>query len=190
MRLLDLELSVDSQLRDLPDAAYLLAMSVIGKHLAELCDGFFPAKVRRLAAQTIDAVKAAYRGAGPAADDLLQLHQQWDPLWDDDSGLHGPSGMYGAMDTLDKLVLELAGKTKPHLAASAAVACAAEVADPVSPPGLIAPGLVRLTGRQAEESSPAVQLLRKFEEVARLAARQHRTGLICNPDQIYAVVFG
>jgi hypothetical protein len=65
MRLLDLELSVERQLRDLPDAAYLLAMSVIGKHLAGICDGFFPGEVRLLAAQTVDAAKAAYRGPDP-----------------------------------------------------------------------------------------------------------------------------
>jgi hypothetical protein len=190
MRLLDLELSVERQLRDLPDAAYLLAMSVIGKHLAEICDGFFPGEVRLLAAQTVDAAKAAYRGARPAADDLLQLHQRWDPLWEDDSELNGPSGMYGAMDALDVLGLELAGKTAPHYAAAKAVACAAELADDVST-GSVGLRLVRITGgRQADESSPAVQLLRKFEEVARLAATQHRTGPTCDPDQIYTVVFG
>jgi hypothetical protein len=189
MRLLDLELSVERQLQDLPDAAYLLAMSLIGKHLAEICDPFFPGEVRLLARQTVDAVKAAYRGAGPAADDLWQLHQRWDPLWEDDSGLNGPSAMYGAMDALDVLVLELAGKVKPHYAATKAITCAANLADTVSA-GSAGPRLVRLTGRQADESSPEVQLLRKFEEVARLAASQHRSGLTCDPDRLYAVVFG
>jgi hypothetical protein len=32
--------------------------------------------------------------------------------------------------------------------------------------------------------------MRNYEEVARLAARQHRTGLTCNPEQIYSIVFG
>jgi hypothetical protein len=30
--------------------------------------------------------------------------------------------------------------------------------------------------------------MRNYEEVARLAARQHRTGLTCNPEQIYSIV--
>jgi hypothetical protein len=189
MRLLDLGLYVERQLEGLPDAAYLLAMSVIGKHLAETYAGFFPAGVRLLAMQTVDAVKAAYREARPTPDDLVRLHQRWDPLWEEDSGVTGPWGIYGAMDALDVLVLELAGKVKPHHAASAAVAYAAKLADPVSP-GSAGPRLVRLNGQQADESSPEVQLLRKFEEVARLAASQYRTGLTCDPDQIYAVVFG
>ena len=96
----------------------------------------------------------------------------------------------GAMDALDVLVLELAGKTQRHYAAAKAVACAGELADPVSP-GSAGPRLVRITTRQqADESSPTVQLLRKFEEVARLAASPHRTGLTCDPDRLYAVVFG
>jgi hypothetical protein len=190
MRLLDLELCVERQLRDLPDAAYLLAMSVIGKYLAETCDGFFPAEVRLLAGQTVDAVKAAYRGARPAADDLVRLHQRWDPLLEEDSGVTVPQAMFHAMDALDVLVLELAGKTEPHFAASSALACTDALAEPV-PPSSAGPRLVLLTApREADESSPEVQLLRKFEEVARLAASQHRTGLTCDPYQIYAVVFG
>jgi hypothetical protein len=53
------------------------------------------------------------------------------------------------------------------------------------------PRLVRVDPAQhADESSAAVQLMRNYEEVARLAARQHRTGLTCNPEQIYSIVFG
>jgi hypothetical protein len=190
MRLSDLGLCVERQLRDLPDAAYLLAMSVIGRYLADTCDELFPAEVRLLAAQSVDAVKAAYRGARPAKDDLVRLHQRWDPLWEDDSGIIGPRAMFCAMNALDVLVLELAGKTAPHFAASAALACRDALAEPV-PPSSTGPRLVLLTApREADESSPEVQLLRKFEEVARLAASQHRTGLTCDPDQIYAVVFG
>jgi hypothetical protein len=158
--------------------------------MVEVYAGFFPGEVRLLAVQTVDAVKAAYRGARPAADDLVRLHQRWDLLWEDDFGFTGPSGIDGAMDALDVLVLELAGKTEPHYAAAKAVACADDLADPVFPDSA-GPRLVLLTAPQeADESSPEVQLLRKFEEVARLAASQHRKGLTCDPDQIYAVVFG
>jgi hypothetical protein len=188
MRLLDLELSVGRQLSDLPDPAYLLAMSVIGKHLAEIYAGFFPGEVRLLAAQTVEAVKAAYRGDGPAADDLWQLHQRWAPLFEPPEP-DGPLGMYGAMETLYALVREMTGKTVPHHAAD--VVANADILPDPAPPGSAGPYLVRIdTARQADESSPAVQLLRKFEEVARLAASQHRTGLTCDPDRIYAVVFG
>lgn len=188
MRLLDLELSIVRQLHDLPDPAYLLAMSVIGKHLLEIGGRFFPGEGRLLAAETVDAVKAAYRGEKPAGDGLWQLHQRWDPLYEH-PGPDSPPGTYGAMETMDALGLELAGKAQPRCAAEV-VTTAAELADP-APPGSDGPYLVRIdTARQADESSPVVQLLRKFEEVARLAASQHRTGLICDPDRIYALVFG
>ena len=42
-------------------------------------------------------------------------------------------------------------------------------------------------GAPADESSPVVQLMRKFGEVATLAARQHSTGQLSGPDQIYSV---
>ena len=58
-------------------------------------------------------------------------------------------------------------------------------------PAPVEPQLVRIDPAQhADDSSPAVQLMRKYEEVARLAARQHNTGLPCDPDQIYSIVFG
>jgi len=56
------------------------------------------------------------------------------------------------------------------------------------PPG---PRLVRIDpAEQADESSRAVGLMRKFEEVARLAARQHKTGQRCDPSQFHSVIFG
>jgi hypothetical protein len=100
-----------------------------------------------------------------------------------------PLGMFGAMHTLDALACELAGNQRPR-AATSHVTNAAKLPDPAAP-GPAGPRLVRVDpAPQADESSPAVRLMRKYEEVARLAARQHRTGLTCDPDQIYLIVFG
>jgi len=44
--------------------------------------------------------------------------------------------------------------------------------------------------RWRDLSRALAALMRKYEEVARLAARQHRAGLTCDPDQIYSIVFG
>jgi hypothetical protein len=98
--------------------------------------------------------------------------------------------MFSAMGTFDLLALELAGKVRPRTAADD-VTNAAKLPDPMAPDPA-GPHLVRIVPArgEADESSPAVQLLRKFEEVARLAARQHLTGLTCDPDQIYSIVFG
>jgi hypothetical protein len=188
MRLLDLELSVRQQLRDLPYPAYLLSMSVIGRRLEEVYAEFFPGEGRLLAAQTVAAVKAAYLSGEDTADDLWQLHQRWDPLFEH-PGPDGPLGMYAAMEVLDLLALELAGKVQPRTATDQ-VTNAAKLPDPMAS-GPAGPQLVRIDpAQQADESSPAVQFMRKCEEVARLAARQHKTGLTCDPDQIYSLVFG
>jgi|SRR5215831_7870292 len=192
MRLLDLGLSVEGKLRELPYRAYLLAMTVIAKRLAEIYADVLPEEGRLLAAQTADAAKTAYLAGAPAADDALRLHQRWTQLVGDpdDPGnpTHGPLGMFCAMYTFDELAGELAGKMARR-AALDQVTNAAELPDP-QVPAPVGPRLVRLGAEEADENSPAVQLMRKYEEVAALAARQHRTGLLCDPDQIYSVVFG
>lgn len=192
IRLLDLGLSVGRQLHDLPYPAYLLSMAAIGKQLAEIYADQFPEEGRLLAGKTIDAVTAAYLSGEADADDAWQLHlgwQQWLYDVDDpDNEADGPAEMFSAMITFDSLALELAGKTAPRTAVDQ-VTNAAELPDPWCP----APAesrLVRVGAESAEEDSPAVQLMRKFEEVARLAARQHNTGLLCDPDQFYSIVFG
>ena len=192
IRLLDLGLSVGRQLHDLPYPAYLLSMAVIGKQLAEIYADQFPEEGRLLAEKTIDAVKAAYLSGEAAADDAWQLHlgwQQW--LYDVDdpnNEAHGSAKMFSAMITFDLLALELAGKATPRTALDY-VTNAAKLPDP-RVPAPAGPRLVRVGAETAEEDSPAVQLMRKFEEVAKLAARQHNTGQLCDPDQFYLLIFG
>jgi hypothetical protein len=188
MRLLDLGLSVEQQLHDLPYPAYLVSMSVIGRRLGEVYADVLPEEGRLLAAQTADAAKTAYLSGEAPADAAWQLHCRWKELIED-PGTRGPLGMFSAMYTLDMLAYELAGKIKPR-AAIGQVTNAAELPDPLTP-APAGPQLVRIDpGQQADESSPAVQLMRKYEEVARLAARQHGTGRTCDPNQIYSIVFG
>ena len=55
MRWLDLGLSVQHQLRDLPYPAYLLSMSVIARRLGQIYADVLPEEGRLLAAQTADA---------------------------------------------------------------------------------------------------------------------------------------
>lgn len=192
IRLRDLGLSVEQQLRDLPYPAYLLSMAVIGRQLAEIYGDQFPEKARLLAGKTVDAVKAAYLSGTADAGEPWQLALGWEQwlydIDDPDNEADGPAEMFSAMITLDLLARELAGKTRPRTALDHATN-AAELPDPrfPDPPG---PRLVRLGTEEAEDDSPAVQLMRRYEEVARLAARQHNTGLLCDPDQLWSMVFG
>lgn len=191
MRLLDLQLSVEGKLRELPYRAYLLAMSVIVRRLAEIYAHVLPEEGRLLAVKTADAAKTAYLAGAPAAD-ARRLHQRWTQLIGDpdDPGnpIAGPLGMFCAMYTFDELAGELAGKMARY-AALGQVTNAAKLPDP-RVPAPAGPRLVRVGAEEADENSPAVQLMRKYEEVAALVARQHRTGLLCDPDQFYSVVFG
>ena len=188
MRLLDLQLSVERQLRGLPYPAYLLAMSVIGRQLQESYADLLAGNGDLLARQTVGVVTAAYLSGEPAKDEAWQLHRRWEELIGDPA-TDGPLGMFSAMYVFDMLACEVAGKVKQR-AAVGQVTNAAKLPDPEAcePAG---PRLVRIDpGKQADESSPAVRLIRKFEEVARLAARQHNTGLLCDPGQIHSIVFG
>lgn len=193
MRLLELGLSVEGKLRELPYRAYLLAISVIARQLAELYADVLPEEGRLLAAQTTDAAKTAYLAGTPAADDALRLHQRWTQLIgdpDDPSNpIDGPLGMFCAMYTFDELAGELAGKVVRYAAVDQVTNAAEELPDP-RVPAPAGPQLVRVGAEEADEKSRAVQLMHKYEEVAALAARQHRTGLLCDPDQFYSVVFG
>jgi hypothetical protein len=188
VRLLNLGLSVQRQLRDLPYPAYLLAMSVIAQELQQIYADLLPGEGGMLAGQTVGAIKAAYLSGDAAGDGARRLHRRWEKLIEDPA-TDGPLGMFSAMYVFDMLACELAGKVKPR-AALGQVTNAAKLPDHRArePVGL---RLVRIDpAEQADESSPAVRLMRKFEEVARLAARQHNTGQRCDPGQLHSVVFG
>lgn len=192
IRLLDLGLSVERQLQDLPYAAYLLSMAAIGKQLAEIYADQFPEKARLLAGKTIDAVKGAYLSGTADADAAWQLAVGWEQ-WlhdvdDPDNEADGSAEMFSAMMTFDLLARELAGKVRPRTALDQ-VTNAAHLPDPRSPAST-QPQLVRVGTEEADEDSPAVQLMRKYEEVAGLAVRQVNTGLLCDPDQLWSIVFG
>jgi hypothetical protein len=186
--LLDLGLSVQRQLRDLPYPAYLLAMGVIGQELREIYAGLLPGEADMAAGQTVGAVRAAYLSGDAAVDGAWQLHRRWEKLIEDPA-TDGPLAMFSAMYVFDMLACELAGKMKPRAAlgqvTNAAKLPAPQAREPVGP------RLVRIDpAERADEGSPAVRLMRKFEEVARLAARQHSTGQRCDPGQLHSVVFG
>src|SRR5215470_13658143 len=145
MRLLDLGLSVQQQLHDLPYPAYLLSMSVIARRLGEIYADVLPEEGRLLAAQTADAAKAAYLSGQAAADEAMQLDRRWMDLIER-PGIDGPLGMYSAMYTLDMLACELAGNQRPR-AATSQVTNAAKLPDPAAP-GPAGPRLVRIDPAQ------------------------------------------
>lgn len=136
MRLLDLGLSVERKLRDLPYPAYLLSMAAIRKQLAEIYTDQFPEKARLLARKTLDSVRAAYLSGTTDADAAWQLALGW-KQWlydvdDPDNEAHGPAAMFSAMMTFDSLARELAGKMRPRTALDQITRCRPFARPPVS----------------------------------------------------------
>lgn len=189
MKLLDLENAIAGQLGRLPYPAYLCSMCIIGMELQVLYADLLPENGRLLAGQTIDVARAALMSADTVTADADQISRRWQELLDDPA-TDGPTGMFSTIITFHILARELAGELRPHAALHYLTGAATELPDPRIPEPA-GPELVRVdASEQADESSPGVRLLRKFGEVATIAARQHGTGRPCDPDQLYPVVFG
>jgi hypothetical protein len=189
VRLLDLELAVGRQLRELPHPAYLCSMCAIGGQLREAYADLLREEARALAAQTVEELRAACLSADSVVAGALALSQRWQELLDDPT-TSGPVGLFSAMVTFHLLTLELAGEARPRAAVNYVDGAASQLPDPgISlPPG---PHLVRDDPAEiADETSPGVQLLRKFGEVATLAGRRHDAGLRCDPESLRSAVFG
>lgn len=190
MRLLDLELAMGDRLERLPYPVYLCAMCVIAMELQAAYAGVLPGEGVALAEQTVSVVQAAYRGDGDVAAEAARIAPRWLDLMDDPE-TDGPVGLFSAFETFHLLTLEVAGETRQKTAIAQVTNAATGVPDARLPPEPPGPRLVKLDyGEQADEGSPGVRMLRKFEEVASLAARQHATGLTCDPAQLHAVIFG
>jgi hypothetical protein len=188
VRLLDLERAIGQQLRELPYPAYLCSMCAIGRQLQDEYANLLPEQARTLAAQTIAELNAACASADSAGAKAAALAQRWRELLDDPA-TNGPVGLFSAMITFHLLARELAGQVRPRAALHYVDGAASQLPDPgiCLPTG---PQLIRDDPAEiADEASPGVQLLRKFGEVATLAARHHGAGLPCDPESLRSAVF-
>jgi hypothetical protein len=188
VRLLDLELAIGQQLRELPYPAYLCSMCTIGRQLQHEYADLLSERARALAAQTIEELNAACASADYVAAKAPALAQRWRELLDGPA-TNGPVGLFSAMITFNLLARELAGEVRPRATLHYVDGAASQLPDPGScePAG---PQLIRDDPAEtADEASPGVQLLRKFGEVASLAARHHDAGLPCDPERLRSAVF-
>lgn len=189
VRLLDLELAVGRQLRELPYPAYLCSMCAIGRQLQDEYADLLSEQAKTLAAQTIEELNAACASTDSVAAKAAALGQRWQELLDDPA-TNGPMGLFSAMVTFHLLARELAGEVRPRAALHYVDGAASQLPDPrISPP--TGPQLVRDDPAEiADETSPGVQLLRKLADVAALAGRRHDAGLRCDPERLRSAVFG
>jgi len=189
VRLLDLELAVGRQLRELAYPAYLCSMCAIASQLREVYGDLLSKEGRALATQTVEDLRAACASADSVVAEAAALGQRWQELLDDPAA-NGPMGLFSAMVTFHLLARELAGEVRPRAALHYVDGAASQLPDPgISLP--TGPQLVRDDPAEiADEASPGVQMLRKFGEVAALAGRRHDAGLRCDPERLRSAVFG
>jgi hypothetical protein len=189
MKLLDLEVLVGARLSELSYPAYLCAMCVIGMQLHEVYAELLSKQSAALVEQSIEVVKSAYLGADDVASEAARIAQLWWEVLDDPKAID-PVGLTSAFVTFQLLLRELAGETRPRESLEYVTSAAADLPDPRFPEPSGPHLVLTLHSPPVDEGSPGVKLLRKFEEVASLAARQDGTGVTCDPVQLHALIFG
>lgn len=191
VRLLDVQLSVTRQLRELPYPAYLCSMYLIGGEIRRAYLGLLSSRAQELSQQTLDAVRLAARSASSSNSDSALgsgLFHQWEQLRKDPAE-DGPAGWFAAVITFCDLSGEISGELEPRAGLMYLTDTAADLPDERAAPEKAR--LVEISpDEQADEASPKVQMLRWFGRVAQLAAARVGQGLACDPDEILSAMAG
>ncbi|MGH3252512.1 MAG: hypothetical protein ACRDOI_40730 [Trebonia sp.] len=191
LRLLDLEGVIERRLGMLAYQDYLCAMCVIAEAIAGMYSEYYPTAVRGLAQRTVDAAKVSLRDgeeAGVAA--AARLPEEWTSVLKDENAVDGPPGAGTALVMFAALSdeISLAGRRQGALTFVTASVATYPGKSYTRPE---AEFVFPLEERKAEadESSPGVQLLLKFGEVAALAEEQSSAGVVRDPEAIRGAVF-
>jgi hypothetical protein len=186
-RLMDVELSVVKRLGELPYPAYLCAMCVIATEIREAYFPFSSENGRALSLKTIDAVSSAVSDEG--GDGGFELFGEWEQLIADPAE-DGPSGWFAAAFTFRDLAGELARERAPRTALTWLTNTAVDLPED-RPAERSGPRLVKIDfNKEADEDSPQLRMLRKFEWIAGFAAELARQELPCGPDTILSAAPG
>lgn len=190
MRLIDLEGVIERRLGELPYQNYLCAMSVIAEAIAQEYSEFYPSGVGDLAQRTVDAAKVALRDGEEAGVAAAGLPDEWTAVLKDENAVDGPPGAGTALVMFAALSdeISLAGRRQGALTFVTA-SVATYSGKPYTRPE--AEFVFPLDERKAEadETSPGVQLLLKFGEVAALAEERSGAGMASDPEAVRSAVF-
>jgi hypothetical protein len=186
-RLMDVELSVVKRLGELPRAAYLCAMCVIAIEIREAYFAFLSENGRALSSKTIDAVSFAV--SNEDGDAGRELFGEWEQLIADPAeGV--PSGWFAAAYTFRDLAWDLTAERVSRTALTWFTNTAVDLPED-GPAERSGPRLVKINfNEEADEDSPKLRLLRKFEWIAGFAADLARQELPYGPDTIRSAVLG
>ena len=186
-RLMDVELLVVKRLGEVPYAAYLCAMCVIATEIREAYFAFLSENGRALSSRTIDAVSAAVSDDG--GDGGVELADEWEKLIADPAE-DGPSGWFAAVYTFRDLAWDLTGERAPRSALTWLTNTAVNLPKD-GPAERSGPRLVKINfNEEADEDSPKLRMLRRFEWIVGFAAELARQERPYGPDTIRSAGFG
>jgi hypothetical protein len=184
---MDVELLVVKRLGELPYAAYLCAMCVIATEIRDAYFGFLSENGRALSSRTIDALSSAVSDEG--GDGGCELFGEWEQLIADPAE-DGPSGWFATTFTFRDLAGELAGERAPLTALTWLTNTAFDLPED-GPAERSGPRLVKIDfNEEADEDSPKLRMLRKFEWIAGFTAELARQELPYGPETIRSAVLG
>jgi hypothetical protein len=191
LKLLNLEGVIEKRLGALSYQDYLCAICVIAEAIADIYSEFYPTGVRGLAQRTVDAVKVTLRDgeeAGVAA--AVGLTDEWTAVLKNENAADGPPGTEAALIMFAALSDEISMTGRRQGALTFVTASVARYpGKPYTQPEAEFVFLLEERKAEADESSPGVQLLLKFGEVAALVEQQSSAGMTSDPEAIRGAVF-
>jgi hypothetical protein len=180
MRLIDVCVSTQARVRELPDRPYIATMCVVADVLNCLYEDFISEKARRYIRQTIDVGKASLRGDLNSGEIALSLLLSMEAILDDPK--FDPPNL---VDAMHKMVRVFAGEISGEFPLREAPAYLGVAVSGYSG-NIEEPNPPETDFQEADESSPDVRLLRGFWRVADLAD----SVVPLDPDAIRREVFG
>lgn len=180
MRAIDVAISTQARVRELPDHPYIATMCVVADVLGCLYGDFISKEAGMVIRQTIDVGKAFLRGNSNSGEIALSAFLAMEAILDDSKSRRPPlvSEMYTLVWVFaGEISGEIPLKQAPDYLGSAVLRYSGDLEKPK-------PSVTSFD--EADESSPGVRLLRGFWRTAELA--DGRAPL--DPDVIRREVFG
>lgn len=189
MRLLDLEVTVTSKLRDIPYGAYRCAIWVAGELAVSLYSEYYNDDFGALSRSTLDAAEIAFReGQSAGLRASSGLPSDWDNALSDTSSVGGPPAARSALFMLAALSSEISLEGSPREASGLVTAVISTYSgNPYRQPS---PTLViNPRTQEVDERSLGAQLLRKINQAADLAVENVQNGEKRDCRRVYREVF-
>jgi hypothetical protein len=163
MRQIDVSVSTEARVRELPDRPYIATMCVVTDVLNCLYEDFISEKAGRVIRQTIDVGKASLRGDLNSGEIALSVFLSMEAIRDDPK--YDPPPL---VDAMHAMVWIFAGEISGEIPLREAPSCLGSAVSTYNG-NIEEPKPSATAFDEADESSPDVRLLRGFWRAADLA---------------------